>query len=228
MNVLLIDVETINLYDKTVFDFSYIIADIETKEIKEEGAYVITEGFEKIDEAYYSQNKQDYLDMLESGEYKEISMVELRVMFNILVKRKDIKFLSAFNLKFDVAALGYSFVKYAEANKAMDYEGLSKFITILDVGIVATLAANTSGEYVKFCLENNFTTEKGNIKTTAEVFYRYLLDDPTHMEKHMGKQDCIEEFEILSECYPMLSDSDKEKAEKLSFKKAVFYRLLEV
>lgn len=222
--ILLVDVETINLHDKSVFDFSYAI--IDELKIVETGAYVIEEVYEKIDLAYYKQNKERYEEMLKSGQYIKITSLELRVLFNRLVSREDIEFISAFNLKFDIAALSHTFKVYANGTSELSYEKLSKYCKIIDVGVVAAVACSLNDFYEKFCRENNLLTDKGNLKTTAEVFYAFITDNPLHVEKHIGLFDILEEYEIFSYFYPLLNANMLDVVYKYSYNKTPFFRLL--
>lgn len=51
-------------------------------------------------------------------------------------------------------------------------------------------------KYVKFCMENGFLTEKGNIKYSAESVYAYLTNNPNFKEEHTGLADCLIEYQI--------------------------------
>ena len=44
-------------------------------------------------------------------------------------------------------------------------------------------------------------SEKGNISTSAENCYRYLLKDPTYLEEHQGIDDVKIEATILLKCF---------------------------
>ncbi|MCK4500948.1 hypothetical protein KAU11_10665 [Candidatus Babeliales bacterium] len=234
MKALIFDVETIDLKDKSIFDFSYMVVDKKTLEIEETGAYVIEEGWAKIDRAYFSGNKQRYLEGLKAGTYKMINSLELRTLFNRLVAREEIEYLMAFNIKFDVAAIAYTFNKYAGSKKPVNYERLSKYGTIFDIGTLASSVASLDDDYVNFCKENNLVTPKGNVKTSAEAFYSYIIQDSMHVETHMGMQDVIEEFEIYRHFYNILEKmKNKEDKDKfmtniinLSYKKTPFWKIV--
>jgi hypothetical protein len=225
MNTLLIDVETIDLVNKTVFDFSYLISD-KDHNIIESKSFIVEEGFDNIDIAYYKKNKDKYLELLEQGIYTKIKAVELRTLFNSLVTRGDVGYIAGFNLKFDIGALSYTFKKYAESKQDIEYEKLNRFCKILDIGVICAVACSKSGDYLKYCKENNFMTDKGNPKTSAEAFYSYMTDNPLHIETHMGMFDCIEEFELIAHFMPQLNANDMDKVITHSYNKTAFFRLL--
>lgn len=53
-----------------------------------------------------------------------------------------------------------------------------------------------SPKYLDFCIENNFVTEKGNIKSSAESVYAYSTKDRTFIEEHTGLADCRIEYKL--------------------------------
>ena len=52
-------------------------------------------------------------------------------------------------------------------------------------------------KYNKFCCENGFVTQKGNIQMTAEICYRFIYGDLSFEEEHTALADCEIEAEIL-------------------------------
>ena len=52
-------------------------------------------------------------------------------------------------------------------------------------------------KYNKFCCENGFVTQKGNIQMTAEICYRFISGDLSFEEEHTALADCEIEAEIL-------------------------------
>ena len=53
-----------------------------------------------------------------------------------------------------------------------------------------------SPRYVKFCTDNGFVTEKGNLKSSAESGYAYISDNENFIEEHTGLADCKVEYEL--------------------------------
>ena len=47
-----------------------------------------------------------------------------------------------------------------------------------------------------FCKENNYLTENGQNRYTAEIVYRYLFDKDFE-EEHKGLADCLIEAQIM-------------------------------
>ena len=54
--------------------------------------------------------------------------------------------------------------------------------------------------YKKFVDDNNFLSEKGNRQSSAEVAYRFLVQNPDFIEDHTALSDVLIEVHILAEC----------------------------
>ena len=97
----------------------------------------------------------------------------------------------AYNAAFDVKVLN-------------DYSKImcnSKFFTEdVEVWDLWNMALNTvcdSSNYVRWCIDNGFVTEKGNISCSAEAVYSYLVGNGEFKEKHTALADCEIEAQIL-------------------------------
>ena len=65
--------------------------------------------------------------------------------------------------------------------------------------MACTSFLNTS-EYINFATTHGFVSEAGNIQTSAENAYRYLINDPSFEESHTGLEDVEIEAVILMNC----------------------------
>ena len=54
--------------------------------------------------------------------------------------------------------------------------------------------------YKKFVDDNNLLTDKGNRKSSAEVMFAYISNNPAFVETHISLDDCYIEKEILIKC----------------------------
>ena len=54
-----------------------------------------------------------------------------------------------------------------------------------------------SSNYVRWCIENGFISEKGNISCSAEAVYSYLTQNSEFEEDHTALSDCEIEAKIL-------------------------------
>jgi hypothetical protein len=55
--------------------------------------------------------------------------------------------------------------------------------------------------YIRYAIENNFISSKGNIFTSAECAYRYITKDKDFSECHTGLEDVRIEIAIMAYCY---------------------------
>ena len=56
--------------------------------------------------------------------------------------------------------------------------------------------------YIQFCNENGYMTNHATpqVRKTAEIIWRYLMDDVTFEEEHTGLADVAIEAQIFAEC----------------------------
>jgi hypothetical protein len=59
----------------------------------------------------------------------------------------------------------------------------------------------TQKSYKKFIDDNGLRTEKGNMKTSAEIVYAYMIDDAKFEEQHTGYEDVKIEVAIMARCF---------------------------
>ena len=107
------------------------------------------------------------------------------------IQKHDIKKVYAYNVAFDKASLKNLF--------GDDFEKLAvEFIDIIPIILRTKLLTK---KYCRFCIENGYVTEKGNIMTKAEIVYRYLFNDLTFLEEHTGLADVKIEYQILLKAF---------------------------
>ena len=99
-------------------------------------------------------------------------------------------------------------------NAAFDIKVLNDYCKVLcnekffsdDVEIwdLWNMALNTvcdSSNYVRWCIDAGFITEKGNISCNAESVYSYLFEDADFTEEHTAFADCEIEAKILQKVF---------------------------
>ena len=94
-------------------------------------------------------------------------------------------------------------------NAAFDIKVLNDYANILfdcsffndaEIWDLWNMALNTicdSSNYVRWCIDSGFITEKGNISCSAESVYSYLTKNATFEEDHTALSDCEIEAKIL-------------------------------
>ena len=194
---LIFDTETIDAYNRLdVFDIGFVVA---TKdEILHKERLIIKEVYENTElfkEAFYYDKNIEFYESLDKKEFKNV--IDIRKTMNRLIKEFNVTKIAAFNVKFDLRALNFTFGKYLVQAKKISKDKLSKAgIDVID--IVDLFFANTDiKDYAKFCLVNNYVTEKGNIMSNAETVYRYIKGNIDIKEEHTGLEDAEIEYEMV-------------------------------
>lgn len=128
-----------------------------------------------------------------NGKYIKCFNIEsLFTAFVKILQEHNIKRIWAFNCSFDRSAL----LRLFGEEKFSIIQSMVEFCDIA-TAILHTRLINS--DYVNFCKTHNFMTEKGNVRTTAEVIYKYLFDNLGFTEEHTGLADVQIETQILTE-----------------------------
>lgn len=97
----------------------------------------------------------------------------------------------AYNAGFDVKVLNdYAKILIGEQFFSEDTE-------VWDLWNMALNTICDSSNYVRWCIDAGFITEKGNISCSAEAVYSYLFADADFKEEHTALADCEIEAKIL-------------------------------
>lgn len=196
MKLLVLDTETLGLFNPLVYDLGYLIYDTQTEEVVVKRDYIIKQVYDNenyMKTAYYGWKKPLYEQMLADGMCKKVWWgVALQIL------KKDIERftadgteLYAYNSKFDRNAIAKTVNKYAsKQNPTAD--------GILDIMDLIAPITQTE-DYKNFCFENGFITKhkKPQPQRKAETLFRYLSGQTDFEEKHMALNDSEIELEIL-------------------------------
>lgn len=198
--ILLIDVETAgNLKFALPYDISYMVID-KKGNVYEKRAWLVKEIWNNnklMNTAYYKEKMPLYEEELKNGTYKKTDFVEIVKDIRELVKTYNITTISAYNADFDIKAL----------NNLKKFFGMQQPILPKDrkyniwcVWAMACQLIYTQKLYRDTAIKQGWVSKTGNIKTNAEVGYRYLTNNYDFEEKHMGIYDIEIEKEILAKC----------------------------
>ena len=97
----------------------------------------------------------------------------------------------AYNAGFDVKVLN------DYANVLLNKKFFSDSVEVWDLWNMALNTICDSSNYVRWCIDSGFITEKGNISCSAESVYSYLTGNATFEEDHTALSDCEIEAKIL-------------------------------
>lgn len=180
------------------FDIAYTIID-RAGNIIEQKNYLVAElfysplGQHLLMHDDFSKNKMSvYLDVLKS-DAQTLNFAAIREQMRATVEKFNCTVI-AYNAKFDFDCL---------TNFAQSF-GFADFFTpqtqVWDLWNIALHIICNSAMYVKFCQTNNYASAKGNLKSSAEIVYRFLTQDTEFEEAHTALADTEIEAAIFATC----------------------------
>lgn len=127
---------------------------------------------------------------IEKGELQVKSIWEITKDLNNMIRKYDMKYFIAYNAGFDKQAI-------TNTNKIFNVKySKIEYLKIIDIWYL-TNVITTTREYTKWCFKNNYLTDNGNPKTSAEIVYRWLSYQNGFIETHHAIDDMEIELEIL-------------------------------
>lgn len=198
----IIDTETANSVEHPLtYDIGFCVMDRKGN-IYEQESLVVYDIYAKEREmmksAYYAEKLPKYEIKLKSGERKMVSLFTAKKMITALMKKHNTNLVYAYNMNFDKRALNNT-QRWTTAEKYRWFFPYGTEYRCIWHMACQVLLARPS--YIKFAIKNNFISEKGNIKTSAECCYCYLINNPDFKEEHQGIDDVKIEAEILLKCF---------------------------
>ena len=194
------DTETANsLDDPFCYDVGWAVVD-ETGKIYEEYSYVVADIFldkELMESAYFTEKVPQYWKDIKAGKR------ELKTFFNIMktfrkcVKEYGVTKIFAHNARFDYRSLNLT-LRYLTNSRYRFFFPYG--VEIWDTLKMSREVLKDNDEYSEFCYNNDFLTTRMCKRYTAEIIYRFIIDDLTFKESHTGLEDVKIEKEILAFC----------------------------
>ena len=208
MNHLMIDTETANDIEcPFCYDVGFSVFNDEG-EILEKHSYVVADIFldkELMENAYFADKIPQYWEDIKSGKRKLRKWRTIRYIVRDVMAQYDITTVFAHNMRFD----------YCSTATTQRYLTCSKFRYFFPYGTkfcctlkMARKVFGKDQEYNNFCKENEYTTQNGKPKMTAEILYRFLTKDLDFVESHTGLEDAEIEMKILFACKERLPEVD--------------------
>lgn len=150
---------------------------------------------ENIDYIYTHQN-----------EFRNVTIKAFTKFFFKLIEVDNITDIWAYNMVFDKAAL-------KRLIGEQNFTELCKKVAFYDI-VPMIMPKLLTKKYVKFCLKNRYITKANNLQTTAEIVYRYLFNNVNYIERHLGLQDALDEYQILYNAFKQKKKLIKEYTSK--------------
>lgn len=193
---MILDTETASTA-KIPFDIAYTIIDRKGNVIEQKN-YLVADVFNTplgqhlLMHDDFSKNKMHkYVELMES--IPTTYFAAIREEMRATIKKYNCT-VAAYNAKFDYECL---------TNFAQSF-GFKNFFRdsteVWDLWNIALTILGDSRNYVKFCIENGFTSGKGNLKSSAEIMYRFITNDLDFVESHTALDDTEIEAAIMIAC----------------------------
>lgn len=190
------DSETTNsIDDPFCYDIGFIVID-ETGKVYEKHSYVVADVFldsELMTSAYFADKIPQYWEDIKNGKRILRRLKTIRSILRDVMTQHEINMVCAYNCAFDVRSGNYTQRYLTSSKYRYFYPYGTQFMDILKL---AREILKTDENYKTFCKKNNYLTEKGQNRYTAEVVYRYLFDKD-FVEEHTGLADCLIEAQIM-------------------------------
>ncbi len=198
--LIVIDTETTNSIDDPIcYDVGWAVID-ETGKIYEEFSFVVADVFldkELMSSAYFIEKVPQYWADIKLGLRELKTFRNIKKAFADCVKRNEIKIVMAHNARFDYRSLNLT-QRYLTSSK---YRYFFPFgIEIWDTLKMSREVLRDDEKYSEFCYNNEFLTKRLCKRYTAEIIYRFIIDDVSFEESHTGLEDVKIEKEIFKFC----------------------------
>ena len=208
--ILVVDVETANsLDDPIVYDIGWAIIDMKGR-IYEEGSYMIAEAFcdsrISLDTAYYTSKLPGYWEKFRKGDRKMVSIETAQRNINYFIKKYNVNDVAAYNCYFDKTALNKSLRFFTNSAKRWFFPYGINYICIWNM---ACQLLFTQKSFQKIAEQEGWFSAKGNIQTSAEIAYRYIMGYYDFEEEHEGLDDVRIEALIFAKCIAQHKKCDR-------------------
>ena len=196
---LVVDVETAGGFSSPlVYDLGLAVVERLSGRIVESHSLIIREVFfDRKDEmcsAYYANKVPAYFDGIKRGEHRVVRFWTAWRIVRDLMAKYGITRVYAYNCKFDRDALNNT-AKIITSGKMHNF--FPKGSQFCDIWHMACQTVLSQKAYRKFAIANGFVSDAGNIRTSAECAYAYMVNDANFEESHTGLADVEIEIAIL-------------------------------
>ena len=202
------DTETTNdLNDPICYDFGFSVID-ENGKVYEQGSYVVADIFldkAMMESAYFKDKIPQYWEDIKSGKRMLRRWKTIKHIIKEVMRQHSIDTVVAHNIRFDYLSTATT-QRYLTTSKWRYFFPYgTKFVDTLNM---TRETFKNDADYIKFCEDNEYLTAYKKPKYTAEVVYRFLINDPSFVESHTGLEDVEIEREIFVECLRRTPNAD--------------------
>ena len=192
---LILDTETGgSLANPIVYDFGYIIINRKGEELARFSSAVkeiITDPKLMMNAFYAKKIFSFYIPKIAKGDLELNSWSDIVAQLLADVEKYNVKTICAYNAKFDCRAI-------KETNSFLGFPPVFKSpIRILCLWEAACETLMNNRNFKKVARDLGWVTAKGNIRTSAEMAYRYVSKDYDFIESHTAIEDAEIETVLL-------------------------------
>jgi hypothetical protein len=195
LSYLVFDTETTSLDKPFCYDIGYKIISEEKEEVRRH--FVVEQVWHNLplfESAYYKEKRPLYIQLMRA---KKAMMDKWGYIMRTMardIKQYNVTDAYAYNSDFDDKVLSFNCDWFKCINPL-------ETVPIHDIWGYASEFITGRVDYKLFCETHNFFTDTGNYKSSAEVVYRFITDNPDFIEAHMGAFDGDIEAAILKWCF---------------------------
>ena len=189
------DTETIGIEKKLIYDLGLVIT-AKKGDILHRKQWIIEEVFTNkslMKQAYYGYKKALFYEpLLNKNPELLVSFSTAKKEFNEILREYSVSHISAYNLMFDMSAI-------SQTLKQLNIEGkfLEMSLNYFDLWAACCLTIFQHKRFQKMAINEGWLTQAGNIRTSAEIAYRYLTENVDFIEQHTALSDASIEADIL-------------------------------
>ena len=202
---IILDTETTNDIDcPLVDDFGFSVID-ENGKAYASYSFVNADIFcddEMMANAYFAEKIPQYWEDIKNGNRVLKSFRSIERIFRRVCREWQVDTFVAHNARFDYLALQTTKRYITTSKERFFFPYGSKFVDTLKL---SREVFGKNETYRNFCVTNNYVTNYGQNRYTAEVIYRFLTNCNDFVEEHTGLADCMIEKEIFRYCLETVS-----------------------
>lgn len=197
---MIFDTETTNsLEDPFVYDLGFAIIDKEGN-IYETRSFVNADIFldkQLMSSAFFIDKIPIYWEDIQKGNRIMKRWYNIRKEVRESMMKWDIHDVIAHNARFDYRSTAYT-QRFLTSSK---YRYFFPYGThIIDTLKMSRQVFKIDSYYQKWCIDNHYLTSRNEARYTAEILYRYLINNHNFEESHTALEDVMIEKEIFVEC----------------------------
>ena len=199
---LVLDIETANSTDEAIaYDIGFAVADRHGN-IYEQYSFMVAEMFfnytDLMQTAYYAEKLPRYWEDYAKGQRQMKTLLAIRRTLYRVMEEYDITDVWAYNCRFDRNGLNNTIRYLTKSEYRWFFPYGTEFHCIQHCACQTILQQKS---YFRFALENNLISAHGNLSTSAESAYKYLIGNADFEESHTGLEDVQIEVKILAKCF---------------------------